>query len=61
MIHLDSGVADTRRFMSYAVFEQTRGREVAVSRGSNGAPKIAQWALIWIRWTLPLTNERKRT
>ena len=44
-----------------AVFVQTRGCQVAVSRGSNGISKIAQWALMRVRWTLPLTNERKRT
>ena len=35
--------------------------EVAVSRGSNGLSKVAQWALIRPRWTLPSTNGRKRT
>ena len=43
------------------IFVQTRGREVAESRGSNGISKIAQWPLIRPRWTLPLTNGRKRT
>ena len=32
MIHLDGGVADTRGYSLFAVFEQTRGREVAVSQ-----------------------------
>ena len=35
--------------------------EVAVSRGSNGLSKVAQWALIRPRWTLPSANGRKRT
>ena len=43
------------------VYIQTRGCQVAVSRGSNRISKIAQWALIRVRWTLPLTNGRKRT
>ena len=41
------------------IFDQTQGREVDESRGSNGISKIAQWALMRIRWTLPLTNGRK--
>ena len=32
-----------------------------VSRGSNGISRIAQWSLMRVRWTLPLTNGRKRT
>ena len=39
----------------------TRGREIDESRGSNGISKIAGWALMRIRWTLPPTNGRKRT
>ena len=39
----------------------TWGREDDESRGSNGISKIAQWALIRVRWTLPLINGRKRT
>ena len=35
--------------------------EVDESRGSNGISQIAQWALMRLRWTLPLTNGRKRT
>ena len=40
---------------------QTHGREVAESRGSNGISEIAQWPLIWARWTLTPTNGWKRT
>ena len=40
---------------------QTRGREDGELRGSYGSPQIAQWALMRVRWTLPLTKERKRT
>ena len=43
------------------IFEQIRGREVDESRGSNGISKLAQWSLMRVRWTLPLTNGRKRT
>ena len=42
-------------------FVQTRGCGVVVSRGSNGISIIPVWALIRPRWTLPLTNGRKRT
>ena len=35
--------------------------EVDELGGSNGISKIAQWALMRVRWTLPLTNGRKRT
>ena len=45
----------------FAIFDQTQGREVDESRGSNGISQIAQWALMRARWTLPLTNGRKRT
>ena len=37
------------------------GRGFVISRGSNGISKIAQWSLMRVRWTLPLTNGRKRT
>ena len=43
------------------VYAQMRGCQVAVSRGSNGISRIAQWSLMRVRWTLPLTNGRKRT
>ena len=36
-------------------------REVVESRGSNGISKIAKWVFNRPRWTLPLTNGRKRT
>ena len=45
----------------WIIFDQTQGREVDESRGSNGISQIAQWALMRARWTLPLTNGRKRT
>jgi len=44
-----------------ALLLKTWGRRFDVSRGSNGISKIAQWALMRVRWTLPLTNGRKRT
>ena len=37
------------------------GREVVVSRGSNGAPKIYEYVFNRPRWNLPLTKGRKRT
>ena len=37
-------------------FVQTHGRGVAVSRGSDGAPKIAKYPPRRTGWTLPLTN-----
>ena len=43
------------------IFDRTRGREVAVSRDSNGAPKIDENVFNRPRSTLPLTNGRKRT
>ena len=43
------------------IFTWTWRPEVAVSRGSNGISKIAQWALMRVGWTLPSTNGRKRT
>ena len=43
------------------IFMKMRGHGVADSRGSNGISKIAQWSLMRVRWTLPLTNGRKRT
>jgi hypothetical protein len=42
-------------------FTQTRGCQVAVSRGSNGLSKIAEWARMRTGWHLPPTNGRKRT
>jgi len=39
----------------------TWGRGDAESRGSNGISKVAQWSPRRPRWTLPLTNGRKRT
>merc|ERR1712138_356193 len=36
-------------------------REVAVSRGSNGISKIDEYLFNRPRWTLTLTNGRKRT
>ena len=48
-------------YLLRAVFPNV-GRGVAESRGSNGAPKIAQCNRSRrARWTLPLTNGRKRT
>ena len=44
-----------------AVYVKTWGREDDESRGSNGISQIAQWALMRSRWTLTLTNGRKRT
>jgi hypothetical protein len=43
------------------IFVQTWGPENDESRGSNGISKIAQWSPRRPRWTLPLTNGRKRT
>ena len=57
MVRLDGGVADSRGLGSERAFVETRGRKVDESRGSNGISKIAQWALMRVRWTLPLTNE----
>ena len=37
------------------------GRGFVVSRGYNGAPNIDEYVFIRPRWTLPLTNGRKRT
>ena len=45
----------------WIIFYINVGRGFAVSRGSNGISKIAQWSLMRVRWTLPLTNGRKRT
>ena len=45
----------------FAIFDQTQGREVDESRGSNGISQIAQWALMRIGWHLPTTNGEKRT
>ena len=42
-------------------FVQPHGRGVAVSRGSDGAPKIAKYPPRRTGWTLPPTNGRKRT
>jgi len=46
MIHLGSGVADSRRSGKFARLNKTWGRGFVVSRGSNGAPKIDEWALM---------------
>ena len=43
------------------IFMKMRGRGFVVSCGSNGISRIAQWSLMRVRWTLPLTNGRKRT
>ena len=43
------------------IFVQTRGTEVAESWGSRGASNHASWVLNRPRWTLTLTNGRKRT
>ena len=48
-------------FGSGLFFDQTQGREVDESRGSNGISKIDEWALMRAKWTLPPTNGRKRT
>ena len=37
------------------------GRGFVVSRGSNGTSHHASWVLNRPKWTLPLTNGRKRT
>ena len=39
----------------------TRGRRFVVSRGSNGSSNIPRSGSIRPKWTLPLTNGRKRT
>ena len=44
-----------------APFTETHGRGVVVSRGYNGAPNIDEYVFNRPRWTLPLTNGRKRT
>ena len=46
---------------SELLYAIARGCGFDVSRGSNGSSKIAQWALIRPKWTLPSTNGRKRT
>ena len=43
------------------VYTETWGRGFVVSRGSNGASNIPRPVSIRPRWTLPLTNGRKRT
>jgi len=43
------------------IFIKKWGRGFPDSRGSNGISKIAQWALMRVSWTLPLTNGLKRT
>ena len=45
----------------FVVYGQTCGRGFVVSRGSNGAPNLDEYVFNRPRWTLPLTNERKRT
>ena len=42
-------------------FDKCGGRGFDVSRGSDGSSKIAQCPLMRTRWTLTLTNGRKRT
>ena len=44
-----------------ALFMETRGRGFVVSRGFNGATKIDEYVFNRPKWTLPLTNGRKRT
>ena len=43
------------------VYTETWGHGFVVSRGSNGASNIPRPVSIRPRWTLPLTNGRKRT
>ena len=45
----------------YPFKHKTWGRGFVVSRGSNGVPKIDEYVFNRPRWTLPLTNGRKRT
>ena len=45
----------------WIVFGEKWAREIDESRGSNRISQIAQWALMRVRRTLPLTNGRKRT
>ena len=45
----------------WIIFYINVGRGFVVSRGSNGAPNLDEYVFNRPRWTLPLTNERKRT
>ena len=46
---------------SELLYAIARGRGFVVSRGSNGSSKIDEYVFNRPRWTLPLTNGRKRT
>ena len=50
-----------RRFEGLSANSLTRGRGFVVSRGFNGATKIDEYVFNRPKWTLPLTNGRKRT